>query len=582
MGSRLSKMNTLRNQILVVFLFAMVIVLLLVGIMTYNLMATLLKNTAEKQMQQTAIQANGRLETLYQQIDMLSHQVITNAYVQQLLLEEKSGRTSDFYKRQALMQIVDSFQAYSDGIHSFELYLPNDKRILPLGEAYLSKRVGKEWVERADLAKGRMVWIGTDPKNPGYFLAIRRVSLMDSWFSNGGYLLVRINAGYFQFSQIRQAGEESVYMVLVDERENLIASNYIGDFRQVFREDQQVLNINGQDYIVVKQRSDATGWTVAILAPVSSLMQGITVLQSAITWSGAAGILIFLVFSYLLSTIITRPIFNLTRAMRKARQGELKPNPAIFSTVEINELNQTYNQLVANTNHLIQVVYEKELIRSRSELKALQAQINPHFLFNTLDALYWSLEDKGEEELAEMVIAMSELFRYTISDPKKDEWVSLKQELEHVERYLQIMKMRFGERLTWKIAAPPECEEIRMPKLLIQPLVENAILHGVGNKMGCGSVAITAERMADTKKLLITVQDDGPGMDPQTLQAITQELVENGKVVSAKGKGLAIANVKKRLQLSYQNEAHNGLFITSEQGLGTSVSFEIPCEGGTP
>lgn len=581
MVARLSKMNTLRNQILVVFLLAMGIVLLLVGIMTFQLVSTLLKNNAEKQMQQTAVQASGRLETLYQQIDMLSQQVATNSYVQQLLIAESDGHRSDFYKRQSLMQIINSYQAYSDGIHSFELYLPSYRRLLPLGEGHLAKRLDPNWVKQANLAKGKMVWAGTDPKDPGYFLTIRRVSLMDRWFSNGGYLVIRINAGFFQLNEAASTGKEHEYMVLVDEHNRTIASNYSGDSRPIFAEHQQVVTIHGQEYIVVKEKSEGTGWTLAILTPISTLMEGITVLRTAITISAAAGFVIFLVFSYLLSTIITRPILTLTKTMRRARQGELKPSPHHFSTVEINELNQTYNQLAENTNHLIQVVYEKELLRSRSELKALQAQINPHFLFNTLDALYWSLEEKREEELAELVIAMSELFRYTISDPKQDEWVSVKEELEHVDRYLQIMKMRFGERLTWEISAAAVCEEARMPKLLIQPLVENAILHGVGNKMGHGSVSITAERLADERKVVITVKDDGPGIAPDALQAIRRSL-EEGKVSPLKGKGMAIANVKKRLQLYYQDYQASGLYIRSDAGQGTCVSLEIPCEGGLP
>lgn len=143
-------------------------------------------------------------------------------------------------------------------------------------------------------------------------------------------------------------------------------------------------------------------------------------------------------------------------------------------------------------NDLIQVIYEKELIRSRTELKALQAQIDPHFLYNTLEALFWALQDKEEEELANLVVAMSDLFRYTIGSEHGSEWVTLREELDHAERYMQLMKLRFGDRLEWSLSAPPDSLELRMPKLLLQPLVENAILHGVGAKKGrapsrCGS-----------------------------------------------------------------------------------------------
>ena len=123
--------------------------------------------------------------------------------------------------------------------------------------------------------------------------------------------------------------------------------------------------------------------------------------------------------------MITRPILRLMRAMRNTRQGVLTPNLTQSYTTELNDLNVTYNQMVDNMNRLIKLVYEKEMIQSRTELHALQAQIHPHFLYNTLEALYWSLQEKDEEDLADLVVSMSDLFRYVIGNPNKDVWVAL-------------------------------------------------------------------------------------------------------------------------------------------------------------
>jgi two-component system, sensor histidine kinase YesM len=139
---RLYKFNTLRNQILIVFVFVMIMVLCLVGMMTFHSVSTLLKNNAEKQIEQTAVHANGRLEALYQQIDTLTNQVATNIYVQQLLLKIANGYSPGFREKQGLMHIVNTFQAYSDGIHSFELYTNDYKKIFPLDEEDLGDRVG--------------------------------------------------------------------------------------------------------------------------------------------------------------------------------------------------------------------------------------------------------------------------------------------------------------------------------------------------------------------------------------------------------------------------------------------------------
>ncbi|MGM0873187.1 MAG: cache domain-containing sensor histidine kinase [Bacillota bacterium] len=576
MRIRLGKYNTLRNQILLIFLSVMVIVLCFVGIMTFNIVSSLLKNNAETQIQQTAIEANGRMESLHQQIDMLTRQVATNTYVQQLLLDEKEGQDANFNERQALMRVGNTFQVYSNGINAFEIYSTNYRKLIPLDEEGLFNRVHHKWIEEADRAAGKLVWIGQDPKEPEYFLAIRRVSLMDRWFSNGGYLVVQINAKYFEFTETSQDHES---MILVDQNKKQITTNYDGNIRPILSEKETMITINGNDYMLVKQKSAITGWTLYILTPISALMKGISVLRAAIILSGAFGFLIFVISSFLLSTMITRPILKLTKTMKRAEDGELTLNPEISSTIEINELNNTYNQLVENTNHLIQVVYEKEIVKSQAELKALQSQINPHFLFNTLDALYWSLDEKGEDDLAESVIAMSELFRYTISNQNQDEWATIKQELEHVEMYMQLMKMRFGDRFTWSVNISSDYENVKIPKLLIQPIVENAILHGVGNKVGQGFVKVIIEPSKDNSNLVILVKDNGPGMEKETFEKIMSS-IELGKVSSMKGNGMAIANVNKRLQLYYKEHEINRIAIYSEVNVGTCFTFEVPINGG--
>ncbi len=576
MWVKLGRYNTLRNQILLVFITVMIIVLFFVGIMTYNIVSTLLKDNAEKQMQQTAVEANGRMESLHQQIDLLTRQVATNSTVQQLLQDETLGQMASFQQRQALMRLGTEYLTYTNGINNLEIYSATNRKLIPLDGEALHKRINQSWIMEANRAEGKLIWIGQDPKEPDFFLAIRRVSLMDRWFSNGGYIVIQINPNYFEFSDTRLNNE---YMILVDQNNKQITSNFDGDIAPIIAEKETTITLNGSDFMLVKQTSSVTGWTLYILTPVDEVMSGITILRAAILLSGAFGFLIFAFSAVLLSTMITKPIFRLTKTMKKAIEGELTLNPETSSTIEINRLNESYNQLVENTNQLIQVVYEKEILKSQAELKALQSQINPHFLFNTLDAMYWSLDEKGEEELAESVLAMSELFRYTISHQNQDEWVTIRREIEHVELYMQLMKMRFGDRFTWKVSIPLALEDVPIPKLLIQPIVENAILHGVGNKVGQGFVNVKVETSANPNYLTISVIDNGPGMEQETIDNI-MSLLETGKVSSLKGNGMALGNVNKRLNLYYRHHEFSGINISSTINEGTYVTFEIPINRG--
>ncbi|MCC3357895.1 sensor histidine kinase [Bacillus sp. REN16] len=573
MLKQLKKWNTMRNQILFIFLFVMIIVLLIVGLLTLRHVSFLLKSNAEKQIHQVAIEANGRIESLYEQINMSSKLVITDEGVQDILTKPVDGEEISFQERQKLMGHVNRIMGNTDGIFSFQIFSSGQQRVIPLDEGLLKNRIDKKWIEKAKQTKGGLVWIGDDPLDKNNFLAIRGVSLIERKYENGGYLLISINRDHFQFAK-----SENQYSILLDENEKPIVQNYNGDISEIISNPESIIHLDEGEYIVTKETSNLTGWTVLILTPVSELTKGLAGIRTSIILSGVAGAIIFMIFSLFLSTVITRPIVHLTKTMQHAGQGTLTLNPDVSSVNEINELNSTYNQLVKETNHLIRMVYQKEILRSRSELKALQAQINPHFLFNTLDALHWSLEEKNEDELSEVVIAMSDLFRYTITKETDDDWVYIKDEIKHIGDYMEIMKMRFGDRLHWEVFLPKDFEHVRIPKLIIQPLVENAILHGTGNKVGDSLVTVTVEEIK-TDRLRISVQDDGPGMDRDRINQIANSMKISG-VASTRGKGIAISNVNKRLKLYYNETLHSELLIESEPNKGTRISFEIPVNGG--
>ncbi|MBU9720592.1 sensor histidine kinase [Bacillus alkalicola] len=555
----------------------MVIVLLIVGVNTYNWVSAVLKDNAEKQIQQTAIQASGKMEALYEQLESLMTQISTNANIQHILLHDVKGNPPSFQQRQSLMYLVNSYLAYYNNVDNIEIYRADHKRLFPLHEGELSHRIDEQWIQQAEEVKGRTVWVGTDPADPNYFIAIKQITLMERWFSHGGYLLVRMKDNYFEFEDTNQ---EEEYMILFDSSEEPVTSNYIGDTSK-FLTNENHIHIDDQEYMMVSHMSEKTGWKTIILTPVQAVTRDLPVLKTAIIISGALGFVIYLLFSIFFSTMITRPILKLTKTMRYGKLGSLKAHSETSSTYEINELNNTYNQMVETMNSLIQEVYEKELNKSRSELKALQAQINPHFLYNTLDALYWSLEAKGEEKLADYVLDMSDLFRYTISHPKEDDWVELKEEINHIERYLKIMRVRFGSRLIWRLSVSSEHYHVKLPKLLIQPLVENAILHGVGNKTGPGCVEIIIKPSTNhSSRLRVEVKDNGVGMTKDTVEKIMNSFDMEESSFDTNGTGMAIVNCNRRLNLYYNESSIRGITIHSSLGEGTTVSFEIPFKGG--
>ncbi|NOU98928.1 cache domain-containing sensor histidine kinase [Paenibacillus planticolens] len=581
MFSKFWPYNTLRNQILIGFMLVMTIVLFVFGINTYSSVSELLTKSAAKHIQETAVQANGRLDALIGQMDTLTAQIMTDTYVQELLQNNLNGNTPDFSQRQKLARTVGHYQTYSKGVNRIELYTMDYLKLFPLDEQRLDNRVKKEWIWRADDLKGRPLWIGLDPDEPDHVLSLRRISLVDRWFSSGGYLLVSMDRSVFVPREPSTGGNQTEALVLMDPQGLPIISNLTitPDQSELLRGSSPYVTMNGIEYMMISQKSSETGWSLIILTPMQEVTKGISVLRNVLLISGLIGFLLFLLLSYLVSSLITRPILRLIKTMRGARDGILKRISHGSRTMELQELNYTYNQMADNINELIRLVYEKELLQSQTELKALQAQINPHFLYNTLEALYWSLSDKGEDELADLVIALSHIFRYVISATGRQEWVTIRDELEHIERYLQIMKSRLGSRLDWSIDSVKEYGNVPVPKLIIQPLVENAIVHGIEKRVRGGTLRVRIEPSPERSHLKVTIEDDGTGIEETVLKELLLSIT-TGTSIGSKRTGLGIRNVKRRLELYYGVTAGE-LTIESLPGVGTTVRFEIPIERET-
>lgn len=583
---KLREFNTLRNQIFLGFLLVMLMIIGISGFFVYDQVSSLLKNNAERHIQQTAVQANGRLDALIGQMDSLMEQVANHPTVQQLLLAEVNGESVSFEERQSLQQIISSYQVYMPSVGSLELYTSDYRLLFPIKEGSLTTRIDSRYIAEANRQKGRLVWVGVDPQDSQSLLAIRQVSLLDRWFSRGGYLIGRIQRSYFQLNDPLLGGEE--YILLASKEGRLLSSGESpaleANLLPLLASTEQTVDLMGEEYVMVKQRSDKTNWSLLVLTPVRYVTEGLAILRTVLLASSGIGTLVFLILSFFLSTMITRPIIHLIRAMRKSRMGVMTPNTETVSAMEMRELNHTYNSMVASMNDLIRVVYEKEVLQSRTELKALQSQINPHFLFNTLEAFNWSLEEKGEEELAGRVVALSRLFRYIIGNPDQEEWVTLKEETEQVRRYLQIMEMRIGTRLSWTIDLSPESANVPVPKLLIQPIVENSIRYGVESRVDAGQISVIIAPSLQAGWTTVTVRDNGSGMEEETLRQLLAALAGGDRLaVPGKGTGVGLVNVDRRLKLYYPGEngpQSVGLTLSSQLGEGTVVSFAIPNNGG--
>lgn len=253
-------------------------------------------------------------------------------------------------------------------------------------------------------------------------------------------------------------------------------------------------------------------------------------------------------------------------------EGNLDRQVPETGVLELNALTKSMNVMAKQLNKLIdQVKVEQDKLKM-AELKTLQAQINPHFLYNTLDTILWQAEDGKTESVIRMTQALADFFRISLNSGQ--EWTNVEHELSHVEGYLTIQKTRYHDILNYRIEVEKEIMPCEMLKLLLQPLVENALYHGIKEKRGGGWIVITGSREGD--RLNFCVRDTGKGMTPEQLQAVC-ESIRSGKSANVqygeRGSGFGLSNVDLRLRLYYHQE--EGLRIVSGAE-GTSVSFTVP------
>lgn len=279
---------------------------------------------------------------------------------------------------------------------------------------------------------------------------------------------------------------------------------------------------------------------------------------------------------------VTQPLSRLSQRMRSV---DVKNDWQGFEYPyhnEIGTLSRSFNSMLAHIHMLLdeqetyiaQLQDEKERVRveqqlkRRAELKALQAQINPHFLYNTLDSIRWKAERAGAQDISRMTTALATLFRIGLSRGR--EIISVEQEAQHVGSYLQIQKLRYGGKLSYTVELSPDILQLYTVKLILQPLVENAIYHGIKESEAPGLIAISGRRSGSVMELRVT--DNGPGIPPERLAMLQADLARG---LSVSGEGYGIFNVNERIRLYFG--AEYGLMLESEYGRGTVAAVRLPC-----
>ena len=375
-------------------------------------------------------------------------------------------------------------------------------------------------------------------------------------FSNGlGYLYLIDGSGEI----IYHPRQQLLYAELQEEN-NLAAAGYSdGTHTEVFQSQRRQVTVKTVGY---------TGWKLVGVVPVETFRDNYS--QTLFAVSLVFFSIFLLVFVNLrLSEWITAPMRQLDLAVKEQEKGAESVDFHVNGPYEVEHLSRSVQSMVSTMRRLMEDIRQHEEEKRRSELDVLQSQINPHFLYNTLDSVVWMTENGRTQEAIVMLTALARFFRISLSNGRSI--IPVADELEHARNYLTIQKMRYKNRFSADIFAEPGVGALYTSKLIVQPILENAIYHGMEYADGEGEIHIRAFRAGED--VVIEVEDNGPGMPEEVVEQLLKPSQE-GAVPRAKGSGIGLRNVHTRIRLTF-GPAY-GLSIRSEPDRGTLVRIYLP------
>ena len=341
---------------------------------------------------------------------------------------------------------------------------------------------------------------------------------------------------------------------------------------EITGEDISILQ-GGSGEMMICSRSGATGWVLAGVVPREYITRGSRTMLQAGAAAALVVLLLAILIGYLVSRRFTRPIIQATNAMSMAEQGDLSVQVKVAGDDEIARLGTGFNHMVTEMNRLMDSIYTQQEMLRRSEFKALQSQINPHFLYNSLDSIGWLIRMGQQDDAVSMLQNLSRLFRIALS--KGHDLIPVEAELKHLESYIAIQRIRYSKKFTCTMDIDDAVRDCVTLKLILQPLVENCIYHGLSMEKPLIHIDVSAR--PDGKDLLFTVSDDGAGMSPDKLE----ELRANVSVIPGRegvsrdsAGGYGLANINSRIRVYFGEEY--GMVIDSTEGEGTAITLRIP------
>ncbi|MFB5762338.1 cache domain-containing sensor histidine kinase [Paenibacillus medicaginis] len=582
------RFQSIHHRMFILFLFCMSGIVLAVSLLFYNRTTVQfhdkISDLARKNVSQTA----GLFDLLLNSYNSLTKSITNNLDLVRLLGTETDHQPEAvaYINERTITNILGAiYYSREDliGIH----VLKDSGKVYNYGN-YMNvidpEYMHAEWYKEIKKSAGKIAWLGVYPhsvidqmeKRPVFAFG-RQLYDLDEHKPIGIVLIeAEPKSILAALHNLRLGPNSEVY--LMGQEGRIVSSTSVnpppsleslqaagGDDIIVERSDQQV---------VIASRLPYADWSVISVTPNRDLNVELAQTQRFLLIVAPVLIILSALIALVVSRSISQPLKRLIREMKLVETGNFRRRLEVTSYQEVNQLVDSFNHMVGRIEELIELVKISSVSEKNAELHALQTQVNPHFLYNTLDMIYWLLDEKGQDQLGEVVLALSHLFRYS-SHWEEGAEVTLREEVEQMGHYLTIIQARLEGRVTVLMEISERWMDIRIPKMTLQPLIENAVKHGLEplELSVRGELHVRAEEAGNTLRL--TIADNGVGITSERLIDVRYALANPGKQsISGRSGHIGLQNLQMRLHHMFGKEF--GLGIAGKPGKGTVITVTIP------
>lgn len=589
MSLKFSHMN-LRTKILIASLLSTILPLLLLGFFIYTYVTNLMKEDLSINELDSLTTLNTQLDYFLADVEQMSLFFYKNNDIQEILRKDEGRSAED---KHSDYEIVNDIFNTATGVKQWDVNI----YVIGLnGDRYFTTNylppeyhnIRDYWgiFRKMHEENGNITWDSNyyikklDKKE--VVLTAGRLIIDNQTNQPLGYVLIDINEVAFSNMYGEYIDRNDTFYIL--EEQGYIVSSYPNKEMVGLKLEEPFLhkvltNQKGfQNYkhknessILTYHTSDETNLRMVNIKPTTTIVQKNSLIRKLTFNFALIGIIVSIWLAYYLSRTITMPLYKLMHLMGEVEKGKLNVRFNQRYEDDIGLFGKQFNNMLSKLEILIQESYEKQIRLRDSEIKALQAQINPHFLYNTLDTINWMARLKGVNDISSIVVSLSEIMRYAVKKDK--DLVTIAEDIEQLKNYITIQKYRFADKFDVEVIIDDQVKNELIPPLLIQPLVENAIIHGMEPTLDTGIIEVSVKQI--DKNIDIIIKDSGVGMNPELVQLANEPLDDE---LFTNSEGIGLTNVRKRLQLFYGENYFWELKSVINQG--TTIHIKIPYKEG--